>query len=770
MPDGPVGRSSRVLVSVLLVALAAPLLGVSASSPAWGATMDPIGCPDEIEEAWYDNGDFVGGDDPLDFPFEPDDFDPQASAQSLDLRLLEYIACVFSYAVHASVADGNDPDAVISHLDSVLEGDSPGMVLGDGWWELCPESFPSQVRLATSTVDDESFVHDDPVWFGLAIRCGYAPGDACPEVLSSLDTSASIDLLAEFSFDEIIDYVACTFEWEFHVAAAATGPGSYGAVFDDAFEQLADCYDTDATCLDDGWEPHLCPDDPAQVPAELATNVAFLGAWWPNHITDPRNWQDDLGLQGVQDACAAYDPPSDGPTGGNGSGDSGDDEPDEDVEVLDAEEVVDEDDATIGESEPVAPSDDVSSAPTGGDARTQAAPDEPAEDVAVDSSGREIGEGTSPVLAHAPPPVSDVRGTIVRTLRTPAASWADPRETSISVLLAVGLVLLMMLPSQLFNTALAANSARIRRALPAPSAWLRRLGSVVDRHSYGLPGLFAYASVAAIVLSFLDPSVGLNVRTATTIAGVTLALALLLGIKSTAELWFARRRRGLGGDVWFRALPWALPITLLCVVLSRSLGFQPGYLYGLIAGVWFGTSVHVLDRGRVAMAGGITVLVTSLVAWFAWWSILPAASSPGASVGLAVSEVALASVFIAGIQGALIGWLPIRWFDGSLLHTYSRVAWSFMYGAAALLVIHILLRPETGYAAWTEDVSTLFVLSMFVIFGLASTCFYVWFRLRPDPTGASDAPVLTHTSSRAATTDATDPTDETDATKGSRSP
>ena len=79
-----------------------------------------------------------------------------------------------------------------------------------------------------------------------------------------------------------------------------------------------------------------------------------------------------------------------------------------------------------------------------------------------------------------------------------------------------------------------------------------------------------------------------------------------------------------------RVFPASLAAAVACVAISRLVKFEPGYLYGILAGVAFRKELAKVDEGRALAVAKITTLVLSLGAWIAWLPISEKAARPGA--------------------------------------------------------------------------------------------------------------------------------------------
>jgi len=177
-------------------------------------------------------------------------------------------------------------------------------------------------------------------------------------------------------------------------------------------------------------------------------------------------------------------------------------------------------------------------------------------------------------------------------------------------------------------------------------------------------------------------------------------------------------------------------------VLSRFADFQPGYLYGLVIGFEFARMLEGRAEGRAHAFTAVTLLAVSLFAWL----LIPAATAASASTALVATAVtsALATVFIAGLEGLLFELVPVRYLRGQSVFNWNRVAWAVLFLTAAFAFVHILLTPQSGYLGDTHTSPLFAAVILFAGFGAFSIAFWAYFRFRPsrsDPTprGAAEA-------------------------------
>lgn len=352
----------------------------------------------------------------------------------------------------------------------------------------------------------------------------------------------------------------------------------------------------------------------------------------------------------------------------------------------------------------------------------------------------------------------------------------DPIVVASSVALAAGVVFIVPFPAALFNSTLEENyevvsgwwsrlGGRVSRTASGAAAWGwgqvrntrgRPSGEAIgptdqalsaepdasvpdvggatsapaERDFWQTPlGMVAFIGLSAFFYSLLDPTFGISVDSVATLLGLALGLVLTL-LAYGIPLFAMTRRLGLGLNL--TALPGTLFIAILCVVLSRLADFQPGYLYGLIIGFGFSRELSKLESGKLEGIAAATALGASIVAWIALSLI-----RGGSSVGFMtiVAETALATVVVAGLEGALFAMLPVRFLPGERVRAWNPRFWMGLLGVSAFAFFHILLNPSSGYLANTERSSMATVVGLLLVFGLGSVLFWAYFRyLRRSPT------------------------------------
>ena len=322
--------------------------------------------------------------------------------------------------------------------------------------------------------------------------------------------------------------------------------------------------------------------------------------------------------------------------------------------------------------------------------------------------------------------------TVGSTLATPSAVVASPITLLVGALAALALVLLVTFPSHLFNRTFEENHDAIRKWWEQRVPWLQRMRRRVatrgDTTMTDAMSFIAVILVGGVLAALLDPHFGPNTRTAALFVGAVFAL-LAGSLVSAGSAGLYRVLRGGTGPWRLHALPSGLVVAAACVLISRLVAFQPGYLYGLIGGIVFSQALSSRQQGHVVAVSSIATLIVAFAAWLLWVPVSSFSSSHPTSFGWALASNFLAALFVSGMVGLLIGLVPLRFLPGEKLAGWHRGVWGAVFGLAALAVIEVMLRPQSA-GAHVASVPFWTTAGLFVGFGAASIMFWSYFRLR----------------------------------------
>lgn len=329
------------------------------------------------------------------------------------------------------------------------------------------------------------------------------------------------------------------------------------------------------------------------------------------------------------------------------------------------------------------------------------------------------------------PSTNPGESSISSALSTPGDAFSSLGNSLVNAAITLGIILFITFPSQLFNRTFEENYDEIRAIATRRLGWLRRLRREASQSSTTMRSALVFAIVVlvgAILGGLNDPDFGFNGRSVATYLAVI--LAIVVGVTVSALVTYAyRRARGRDVHWQFHALPAGLAVAATCVLVSRLSAFQPGYLYGVIAGIAFGGTLAKNEAGHNVALGTIASLVIAVLAWFAWVPVHGAAANPDAGFITVVAADLLASLFVGGLVGSVIGLLPLRFLPGGTLVEWSRAAWAVTFGIAVFGLLEVELRPQST-AAHPGKAPIVTAIVLFVLFGGISIGLRAYFNAR----------------------------------------
>jgi len=332
--------------------------------------------------------------------------------------------------------------------------------------------------------------------------------------------------------------------------------------------------------------------------------------------------------------------------------------------------------------------------------------------------------GSGPAATRADDAAYDAHSRPILSTRVATAKqlpWS-PSAVLASALLALVLVLLMPFPAALFNSTLEANYAEVSGWF----AFLRRGERDPARRRVlsGWRGFAVLVGSVAVLNAFLDPGLGADRATLVLVAGLALSIAAVSLLSSLPSRLYHARRYGERAAV--ALFPLGLAVAAVCVLISRVTSFEPGYLYGVVAGFAFARELGRGERGRITVATSALLLATSVVAFVVRIPVHDAVLD-GGGVPLQLLDTVLAAVFAAGIEANVLGLLPLRFLPGEELFAWSRVAWAAIFGVNVFAFLHALSAASGGAST---GASVTVAAALFLAFGTVSVAFWAWFRFR----------------------------------------
>jgi len=310
--------------------------------------------------------------------------------------------------------------------------------------------------------------------------------------------------------------------------------------------------------------------------------------------------------------------------------------------------------------------------------------------------------------------------SVLWTLPTAAQAPVSPFQLALAAAVTIILVLLVAFPASLLNSAVETASEKL-------GAWRRaRRARVRDAHArqggegradavgavppgsgpasasvapsvptsdraFSRPWLFAALGVvaAAVISCFVDPEFGVNPGSLRVLLGIVIAFVIDVIIGWSVTAWIARRIAPRATTT-FHFAPLSLVVVVLAVVFTRMTGFEPGIIFGLVAGIVLGYAAAGA-KGKVALALAGYTLGAGIVGWLLYSLLAPALVAQQAFWSALVIDT-LSALAIAGVAAAPIMLLPVRGLAGRDVFAWSRWAWGGAY-AAGLVMFFFVLMP-----------------------------------------------------------------------------
>ena len=305
---------------------------------------------------------------------------------------------------------------------------------------------------------------------------------------------------------------------------------------------------------------------------------------------------------------------------------------------------------------------------------------------------------------------------LIGSVPAPAEINLDPLVVAVSLGLTAGMLFLIPFPAEFFNTTLAEHYQEIRKWFRPRTADRRR------RFWETRWGLALGVILMALLYGFLDPGFGFNETSVATFGGLLVGVVVTtLGFVLPTRI-LRRVRSGDWGTL--RALPIALLVGVGCVILSRLVGFVPGYLYGMVLALVFSHEVGEKTETNEVTFASISLLLIALASWLGLGAVRGGSE---ATWSLPV-EAALAMSVVAAFEGLVFGLLPVRGMPGRVLFQRRRWVWAAIWGLAVLAFFHVLVNPQSGYLVDTAMVPVATTFGMLAFFALVSFGLSFWFR------------------------------------------
>lgn len=260
---------------------------------------------------------------------------------------------------------------------------------------------------------------------------------------------------------------------------------------------------------------------------------------------------------------------------------------------------------------------------------------------------------------------------------------SKPLNLLLGVLLALLLLFLVAIPSELLTSTLDKNSNAFGR--------FSRWGEGVKERIFAVPGVKAVLAVlvaiaASIIYGFADPEFGFDLASLRMVLANAIAFVVLYFV-----LNFVVGR--IVDGAWkvpttIDVKPSMLVIAVFGIALSRLVGFSPGVFIGLAIGLVLLREHEKAELGATLLRFG-AIFAVSVGAWLAYSAI--AGTWTSTDFGVALLHETLVATAVEGLTSLGVAILPLAFLEGRNLWEASKGMWAGAFllitSAFALIVL-----------------------------------------------------------------------------------
>ncbi len=162
-------------------------------------------------------------------------------------------------------------------------------------------------------------------------------------------------------------------------------------------------------------------------------------------------------------------------------------------------------------------------------------------------------------------------------------------------------------------------------------------------------------------------------------------------------------------------------MVVFAVLVSRLLSFEPGIVFGLVAGLVFATTLIASRQAIVVLIGTGFAAAAGVSAWIVY-SVLSATIGT-IDNGFAIGVVEFfGGLTIQGVATLPLALLPLAALEGAQLFAWNRTYWAISYLLSSVLFVLVMLNVPGGLTFVPGDF--LRWLGLYVAFALIATA--IW--------------------------------------------
>jgi hypothetical protein len=318
------------------------------------------------------------------------------------------------------------------------------------------------------------------------------------------------------------------------------------------------------------------------------------------------------------------------------------------------------------------------------------------------------------------------RPLMVRSIAAPTEISFDAALIARNSLLALLLMLLVALPSELFNATFRTHHDEVIRHAGIVQRKLKPIEAFLDRLPNGV-GLVFFAGLAGALWAFVDPTFGWNKISLALIVGLTAAIAAVTFISALTKNTYLKRAYGIAGRL--RILPSGVLLAVSLLLISRAAKFNPGYLFGVFASLSFTKEPTEKQSGKAVVQAALWMLLVAVASWFLWVPIKHLAVAGTGGLGILLVDSFLSNLWVWSLQALVFSLIPLDLLDGKDVVAWSRKAWVALYGLVMFIFVHTVLHPNTLRYGSNPNANIVTMSYLFVGFMTVAVLFWAYFQI-----------------------------------------
>jgi hypothetical protein len=332
------------------------------------------------------------------------------------------------------------------------------------------------------------------------------------------------------------------------------------------------------------------------------------------------------------------------------------------------------------------------------------------------------GPRTEPA-GNSDPAAPSILGDAVTTLQD---IFKNPLTVAVAAGIGGLILLLVAIPANILDATIEANWDRIR----APFTRLVRFGDRVRALTAKLPKIPVPAPPLVIILAtvafgFSSPDFGVDATSLRMTAALALGLILVVLIPAVITRIAMGRRWHVPAQIVAR--PGAFVLALLGVIASRTVGFSPGILVGLVLGLELARSARAEDRNRATTIRLGATLGIALAAWLGYSALsgLFGGAAPDMLGQLTLETLGAAAS--EGLAGVMVAILPVTFLEGRELFDDAKRRW-FALALPTAFTFALIVLPSVTTAQGPQQPIGLWI-GVLVVFSLLVGAVWLTFRI-----------------------------------------